>query len=148
VVQESQEYATPLNRLIDPSDVSNQASEWSDIDGDVLDEEIQHSVSIILQETRWHSKIGALLYDYALIQVKDDLMRAPIEDLSFTSRKRAVKEGYWPYDMCEGRAMEILTQTYESIGEIPPCYVTHAREAISEGLHKGMTPEGALDHDS
>ena len=60
--QEAEEYATPLDQLINPSDVKDDAEQWSDIDDERIRSECAESAEVVATK---HDYVRALIQDRA-----------------------------------------------------------------------------------
>lgn len=141
VVRQAEEYATPLNKLIAPSDVEENADSWGEVDSETLRREISMSTDIILSERRNHRTIDTLLEDYARQLWCDSFVRVPMKHLATDCQKEAVLWGYWPYSMDKWELSSIL----EERNDIPTECYDEARDAIVEGLTNGMMPPSHQD---
>lgn len=133
----AKENATPLNELIRPSDVQEGADSWEEIDDETIEHECFESASIILSERQ--EPAHSIAHDLALTLWAKDLPRAPMEDLVFTTKEKAVREGYWPNKMDKWHLREILEEMYQS--EEYYWYYEEAREVVESGIVEGMKPE-------
>ena len=139
--EQAEDYAEPLDALISPSDVSDGAEAWSDIDTDVLKQEVWESVSVIRSE---HDTIRHLIKDHAFRLWTRDLSRQPREVLdSGVSDEDLIHEhSIWPYDMNKWDCYEICHQVYETPDrEIPQGYIDDAEVPVYEGLFDGTMPD-------
>lgn len=137
---EATEYADPLDRLIDPVDVDDDADTWSEIDPDTLREEISRSVSIIRAE---HQQIRGLIQDHAFKLWTDNLVRQPrdVLDDDISDTDLIHEYGIWPYDMDMYECYEICHEVYETPGRnIPQGFIDEAETTVMDGLFDGSIP--------
>ncbi len=130
--------ATPINDLINPSDIEDNAEEWSDIDDETLEMELVESAEIILSESQ--QPFDSIVFDLAITFLQDDLTRAPMEDLAFDSMEKAVEKGYWPYSMDKWECREILEEMAQNHNWYWDCH-SEAYNVVFGGIVEGMEPE-------
>jgi hypothetical protein len=138
--ERAQEYATPISDLIGPEEVYQDADKWEDVPTDKLQTEISQSIDIIMGELSWHNSLKSVMYERAITCHKENMMRAPMEHLTFETKQEAVANGYWPYKMTHGEVMVSLQETYPTIEDIPSEDYQEAYQNVSSGLYKGMHP--------
>jgi len=134
------EYAEPLDRLISPSDVDENADTWSDIDRDRVESEIWESVMLMRSE---HREVGRMVQDRAFRIWTDSLTRVSNEALSENVSKEDLIFVYavWPYEMDKWECHEICHRVFEEPNmRIPQWAYNKAEEDVTEGLFDGTMP--------
>jgi hypothetical protein len=136
----AKEYAEPLNKLINPSDIQEDVTSWNDINTDRLNQEVYSSVSVMRSE---HRQVRNMIQDRAfriwtdsLTRVSDDALSADVsdEELIFTY-------GIWPYKMDKWECYEICHTVFENPSvRIPQWAYDDAEEEITDGLYEGTVP--------
>jgi len=140
--EQAEEYAEPLDRLINPDDIDADADTWSDIDRDLLEQEVWESTSIIRTE---HSAMRHLIQDHAFRLWTESLIRQPrdVIDDDISDEELIHEYSVWPYDMDKWECYEIAHRVFETPDrEIHPEYIDEAEEAVLSGLFYGSMPEG------
>lgn len=137
--QEAQEATDSFDRLINPTDIDQSADEWSDIDEQELEQEAITSVEIIRSEKQ--TPFDGFARDLALKLTKEALTRAPMEHLTFETKRKAVTAGYWPHSMNKWELEELIHENYEE-GKLSRIYRECYQEAwdtVSAGIIDGLT---------
>jgi len=101
--------AYPIGDLIDPSDVSDDADQWSD----VSDRDMEHEVARATEVIRSEGHYDGIARDLAVTMWIGDMVRAPMSDLAYEDRREAVSAGYWPYDMDKWEVREIVSEQFD-----------------------------------
>ena len=140
VRREAQNAAEPLDDLIRPSDVADDAETWDEVDDTMLAAELHQAVEIICSEGQY--PYAALAHDLAMDMTRDTLLRVPMDDLVYDDRVEAVKNGYWPHKMNRTRVTELI-EKHRHQSELAAIWVDAHRDAwdvVSEGIYEGMKP--------
>jgi len=103
------ESAYPIHDLIGPSDVSDDATSWSDVSDRDMDREVSRATEVVRSEGQY----SGIARDLAVTVWIADLPRAPMSDLAFEDRREAVANGYWPYDMDIVEVREIVSEQFD-----------------------------------
>lgn len=82
-----------IDELINPSDVTDGAETWGDVERDDLEKEIENSVTVKNHEGQYDSERT----DLAITIWMSSMSRIKLEDVVFDSVYDALKNGYWPY---------------------------------------------------
>jgi hypothetical protein len=131
--EKAKRWATPID-LITGEDLPE--------DFDKLEEELSESVGVILSESgTYHPTIEALIQDLEYSLYVEEMPRVKMEHLVFDTHEEAVKEGYWPYKMSCGEALNVA---YEHV-DLHNDYLEEARQEVSAGLFAGMMPDEHRD---
>jgi len=136
----AKEYAEPLDRLISPSDIDENADAWSDIDRDMLNQEIWESVMIMRSE---HREVGNMIQDRAFRIWTDSLTRVANGALSenVSNEDLVFTYGIWPYKMDKWECHEICHRVFEEPNmRIPNGCIREAEEEIQGALFDGTMP--------
>lgn len=138
---QAREYATPLDQLIRPSDVQDNAEQWSDIDDDRLNAECAESAEVIAME---HRKIRNLIQDRAFRIWTDGFRRVSESALAEDVPPVELIHVYniWPNDMDKWDVYEEAHKVFESRNyRIPHDCYDEAREEVISGLVEGTRPQ-------
>ena len=138
---QAEEYATPLDQLINPRDVQDDAESWNDIDSDLLDMECWEAAGVIATE---HDEIRNLIQDTAF--------RLWIEGFNRVSESALAEDvplvelihvyGIWPNHVDKWEMLEVAEKVFESPNyRIPPDIYHDAREYVERGLMVGTLPD-------
>jgi len=138
--QQAKEYATPLNKLIRPSDVQDNADSWADIDDDRLNAECAESAGVITSE---HREIRNLIQDRAFRIWTDGFNRvsesALAEDVPLCELIHVYN--VWPNHVDKWGAFEEASRVFEDTNyRIPNDCMNQAREEVIGGLIEGTKP--------
>ena len=136
----AKEYAEPLNKLINPSDVQGGVNSWHDINTDTLNQEVWESVSIMRSE---HREVRNMIQDRAFRIWTDSLTRVSNDALAdnVSNEELIFTYGVWPYKMDKWEAYEICHTVFEKPNvRIPQGYIREAEEEIMDGLYEGTMP--------
>jgi hypothetical protein len=138
--EQAREYATPLNRLINPSDVQDNAEQWADIDDDLLNSECWESAGVITSE---HDEMRNLIQDTAFRLWCEDMRRLPRDVLGDApDRELVMVYQIQPHDMSNAELHGIAHAVFEERNtRIPRGYVEEAREYVEAGLYDGTMPD-------
>jgi len=139
-IRTAKEYAEPLNKLINPSDVQGDVNSWDDINTDRLNEEVWESVSVMRSE---HRKVRNMIEDRAFRIWTDSLTRVSNDALSEDVSKEELifTYGVWPYKMDKWDCYKICHTVFEDPNiRIPQWAYDEAQEDITDGLYKGTMP--------
>lgn len=128
-----------LDDLIPPSDVEDGAETWDDIDEETLRMEVGESLDHLVSE-------GALpaIDDLAIVLWRESLPRVPMDDLVFSDRATAVREGYWPYKMNRTEVTELLWEfadEYEWFHEYQDEAEMQLHDAMVDAMHPLREPD-------
>jgi hypothetical protein len=124
---------TALRCLIQPEDVIEGATRWSDISDERLTRECYESMEVMHTEGQYSGIEQSLAIDEYLRNIP----RAPMRDLAFDTRDEALLAGYWPHDMTYHKARAKLQAKPD---EIPRQAREKARETINEAVMDKMHP--------
>jgi len=97
-----------ISDLIDPSEVTDEAETWSDVDSDDLDHEISECVTVKNQERG----MNGMLNELAIVFYMESLPRVSLDDLVYDTEEQALKNGYWPKRMSNYEAESVLTELH------------------------------------
>jgi len=134
------EYAKPLDRLISPSDVDENADTWGDIDRDRVESEIWESVMIMRSE---HREVRGMVQERAFRIWTDSLTRVTNEALSenVSNEDLVFTYGIWPYKMDKWECYETCHRVFEEPNmRIPQWAYNEAEEEIQGALFDGTMP--------
>lgn len=132
-----------LSDLINPSDVrgvSDDVTEWQNVDPDVIDREVHESISIMLSERQkpW----DRIIRDLAYVLWRDSMPRISMDKLATDNKRMAVTSmDIWPNHVDKWTALEWL----EASGEPPNEFYDEARESLERGLYVGLHPTKGRD---
>jgi len=136
----AKEYAEPLNKLINPSDIQGGVNSWHDIDTDRLNQEVWESVMIMRSE---HRQVRNMIQDRAFRIWTDSLTRVSNDALSedVSDKELIFTYGIWPYKMDKWDCYEICHTVFEEPNvRIPQWAYDDAEEEITNGLYEGTMP--------
>jgi len=136
----AKEYAEPLDRLISPSDVDENADTWSDIDRDKLNQEIWESVMLMRSE---HREVRNMIQERAFRIWTDSLTRVNNEILSekVSNEDSVFIYGVWPYEINKWECREICNRVFEDPNiSISQWAYNEAEEEIEGALFDGTMP--------
>jgi hypothetical protein len=138
--EQAEEYATPLDQLINPSDVQDDAEQWTDIDADTIRFECAESAGIIASE---HREMRNLIQDAAFRLWADSMKRVSRDVLGDAANTELVRVyGIQPNDMSNAELYEIMHVVFEeSNARIPNGFVEEARAEVEAGLIEGTKPD-------
>jgi hypothetical protein len=134
-----------ISDLINPSDIDENASEWSDIDRYTVEKECHESAEIMLKERQ--EPFGGMVRDYAIILWRDGMDRINLDsDLvsdGITERECLTVYGKWPYSMSYFEVYQVLSEYINetNIHQIPNACYNQARETVETGIVYGMMPD-------
>lgn len=141
VRQDAKAEIEPLSALINPSDVTDNAEEWSDIDTETIRQEASRSVEVIVSENQ--QPFYDMATDLALEFIKQELPRVPMSDMAFDSMETAVKRGYWPNKMDKYELEELVWENKNDCEtKLFHIYRECENEAwgiVQEGMLEGLT---------
>lgn len=103
-----------ITRIISPEDLVHQdINDWENADLDRLKEELAESMS----EWHYQSKhpFEKSIKDLALILYRENMVRVPFDHLTFESRDKAVRKGYWLREMSVNMVNEKIRVNWDSI---------------------------------
>lgn len=129
--QEAVNYAEPLDMLIHPSDVSDDANEWDDIDDETMRQEIAYSADVVMSE----NQLDGVTRELAIVLWASDMPRASMADLAFDSQQEAVENGYWPHKMGWDELSGLLWEM-----DIPTTAYQEASAVVTRGYCDGTNP--------
>ena len=132
--------AEPLDDLIRPSDVDDDAESWDEVDDDALAAELHQATEIICGESQ--RPYAGYAHDLAVQLTRDAMLRVPMDVRVYDDRAEAGKHGYWPNRMDRYRVTELIEE-HRHGGELAPIWVDSHRDAwevVSEGIFEGMKP--------
>lgn len=141
----AKDYATPLNELIRPSHLVDEADSWEDIPEEMINQEVNKSVDVILSEIGNHHQLKDVIHTRALTVHKADMDRAPMKHLKFDTKRAAVENGYWPHNCSHHEVFGYLQEAYPTCEDIPSYDYQRAREAVTQGLMDGMKPHAETE---
>lgn len=126
-----------IDQLVNPSDVEDGAGSWSEVDIDRLHHEIHRSVEIAIDESHHDGAIQEL----AIMEWLNDMPRVKMEDMVFSTRKEALAEGYWPYDLSRmGAKAKIYMLIQNQMVNIPHTARNKARNLAKKALADKYDP--------
>lgn len=139
--QQAKEYATPLNKLIRPSDVQDDAESWNGIDSGLLDMECWEAAGVIATE---HREIRNLIQERAFRIWTDGFKRvsesALAEDVPLVELIHVYN--VWPNHVNKWDAYEEAHRVFESPNyRIPNDCYNQARGEVISGLMEGTKPD-------
>lgn len=139
--KQAEEYATPLNELINPSDVVEDAEEWSDIPDERIRRECAESARIVATE---HNEMKNLIQDAAFRYWTDGFKRvsesALAEDVPLVELIHVYN--IWPNHVDKWEAYECAHKVFDELNyRIPNDCMSEARERVEAGLMEGSKPE-------
>jgi hypothetical protein len=137
---QAEEYATPLDQLINPSDVVEEADGWADIDDDVIRRECAESAEVVASE---HREIRNLIQDTAFRLWIEGLRRVSRDALGDAPDIELIHVfNIWPNDMDKWEMHEMAHKVYEDPNfRIPNGRYQEARGEVIAGLIEGTKPE-------
>jgi len=136
----AKEYAEPLNKLINPSDIQGGVNSWHDINTDRLNQEVWESVMVMRSE---HRQVRNMIQDRAFRIWTDSLIRVNNDALSedVSDKELIFTYGIWPYKMDKWDCYEICHTVFEEPNvRIPHGYIREAEEEVQSGLFDGTYP--------
>lgn len=126
-----------ISDLIDPSEVTDEAETWSDVDPDDLDQEISECITVKNEERG----MNGMLNELATIFYMESLPRVSLDDLIYDTEEEALKNGYWPNSMTNYEAESILTELrWNDEFEIPQDAVMKASWVIDSAYSDRLDP--------
>lgn len=137
-------YATPIDDLIDPSDVCATADTWDEVPDEALRSELDTSVEIIMSEMQHsHHRIRDTVYQLAICLWRDSMPRVNPDHMSddISCRDMLTQHGYWPTDMTKWEARDILMDYSPTNRHIPYDVWEESVMVVEHGLRQGMAPE-------
>jgi len=136
----AKEYATSLNKLINPDDVQDDADSWAEVDNQEIERECAESAGIITSE---HDEMRHLIKDTAFRLWMESMRRVSRDVLGDAPDRELVRVyGIQPNDMDKYELHDICHAVYEEPNaRIPYGYVDEAREVVEDGLMEGTKPE-------
>jgi hypothetical protein len=138
--EQAEEYATPLNKLINPNDVQGGAEQWTDIDAEDIRFECAESAEVVATE---HDEMRNLIQDTAFRLWVDGFRRVSRDVLGDAPDSELIHVfNIWPNEMDKWEMYEIAHKVYEDPNfRIPNDCYDEAREAVITGLVEGTKPE-------
>ena len=137
------EQTESIDMLINPSDIDEKATEWSDIDSMDLEHELAESASIMRSENQ--SPYQSIAEQLAIELTKDALTRAPMSDLVFDDKQTAVENGYWPYKTDKWTVEELIHESDKDpqtdLGMIYHECLNEAWNTVQAGIMDGLQPQ-------
>jgi len=139
--EQAEDYATPLNKLINPSDVDDGANQWSDIDPDTIRRECHTSAGVVATE---HDEMRNLIKDRAFRIWTDGFRRvsdgALAEDVPLVELIHVYN--LWPNHVDKWDAYEEAHKVFENPNyRIPNDCYDEARDEVITGLMEGTRPD-------
>jgi len=129
--QEAYERTDSFRHLIEPSEVLDGASHWSDISMENLDTEAYVSLDHMEYRHKNTDLVDALAYRLW----RNSLTRAPLDDLRFDDYESAMQNGYWCNSVDKWECNDMLHER-----GIDHCEYGHElRQEALQIVEKGMT---------
>lgn len=117
-----------ITRLISPGDLVHQdIDNWENADMERLKRELREGMSEWSYQA--HHPYETDIRDLALLLYRKDMVRVPFDHLVFESRHKAVREGYWLYDMSVYEVNEKIGLNWDDIEHMHE-YVSEAQMTI------------------
>lgn len=137
---QAREYATPLDQLINPDDVDDDADSWADIDDERIRSECAQSAEVVATE---HREIRNLIQDRAFRIWTDGFRRvsenALAEDVPLCELIHVFN--LWPNHVDRWDAYEEASRVFDDPNcRIPNDCMQQARGEVIGGLMEGTLP--------
>lgn len=141
-IEQAKDHATPLNNLINPSDVQEQVDSWDLFrpDDESIRRECAQCAEVIATE---HDEMRNLIQDTAFRLWIDGFRRVSRDVLGDAPDIELIHVyNIWPNDMDKWEMYEIAHKVYEDPKFTIPndCY-QEAREEVIAGLMEGTKPD-------
>lgn len=141
-IEQAKDHATPLNKLINPSDVNPKADSWDIFrsEDEAIRSECTQCAEVIATE---HDEMRNLIQDTAFRLWIDGFRRVSRDVLGDAPDTELIHVyNIWPNDMDKWEMYEIAHKVYENPNfRIPNDCYDEAREAVITGLVEGTKPD-------
>jgi hypothetical protein len=126
-----------LKELIDPNEVTPEATSWDEIEQEDLERHIHDSIEVKMGEGHFSGDIEQL----AVIEWVSDMPRVKLDDLVFDTVKEALENGYRPYETGNmGATYRIHEMVDEGRVEVPHTARNRARSLVKSAIADKLNP--------